>query len=78
MNQFENLREPIALALPAGLGLEFQADMEHLVDSLFAGFPVEVSSVEQALGLLSGKPPAAVNRIAVARLRAMAEWGERE
>jgi len=39
VNQFENLREPIALALPAGLGLEFQADMEHLVDSLFATFP---------------------------------------
>jgi len=39
VNQFENLREPIALALPPGLGKDFLADMEHLVDSLFATFP---------------------------------------
>jgi len=39
VNQFENLREPLALTLPPGLGKEFQTDMEHLVDSLFAIFP---------------------------------------
>ena len=39
VNQFENLREPAALALPAGLGKEFLSDMEQLVDSLFATFP---------------------------------------
>ena len=40
VNQFENPREPVALALPAGLGKEFLRDMEHLVDSLFSTFPV--------------------------------------
>ncbi|MFM8332853.1 MAG: Lon protease family protein [Candidatus Methylumidiphilus sp.] len=38
LNQFGNLREPLALALPAGLGKAFQTDMERLVDSLFATF----------------------------------------
>jgi len=39
LKHFENPREPAALALSAGLGKEFLANMEHLVDSLFATFP---------------------------------------
>ncbi len=37
-----------------------------------------VDSVNQALGLLTGKPTGAVNRLAVSRLRAMLKWGGRD
>lgn len=37
-----------------------------------------VDSVDQALGLLTGKSAAAVNRLAVTRLRAMVKWAGRD
>lgn len=40
LNNFDNPREPAALALPTGLGQEFLADMVRLVNGLFAIFPV--------------------------------------
>jgi len=39
LNNFGEPREPVALPLPPGKGKEFLAEVEKLVDSLFASFP---------------------------------------
>lgn len=39
VNNFRNPDQPQAISLPAGMGREFQRDIEHLVDSLREDFP---------------------------------------
>ncbi|QJD28530.1 Lon protease family protein [Methylococcus geothermalis] len=39
LNQFAQPSEPVAVALPAGMGRRFAADVETFVDSLLATFP---------------------------------------
>lgn len=44
LNHFEEPREPIAVALPAGLSRQFAADMEALIDKLLDTFPAAFES----------------------------------
>lgn len=39
LNNFDEPREPVALSFPAGMGREFLASVENLIDGLVANFP---------------------------------------
>jgi predicted ATP-dependent protease len=67
------------VAIPAANAVNLMLDgavVEAAARGAFAVYAVE--SVDQALALATGKPAAAVNRLALSRLRGMAKWAGRE
>ncbi|MDO8844385.1 Lon protease family protein [Methylicorpusculum sp.] len=44
VDNFENLREPVAIELPAGVGAKFSKDIDKLIDNLLATFPAVFES----------------------------------